>query len=63
MKDDRQDSQANDHELTFESGYGAQDEVLKEDKTLEEVAGVSEEDIRKDVQETQEESEERSGEG
>ena len=52
-RDDRQD----DHELTFESGYGAQDKVLQEDETLEDVAGVSEEDIRKDVRETQEESE------
>ena len=53
MNDDRQNN-GDDHELTFESGYGAQDKVLKEGETLEDVAGVSEEDIRKDVQETQE---------
>ena len=56
MSDDRQNNQDDERELTFESGYGAQDEVLKNDETLEEVAGVSEEDIRKDVREMQEES-------
>ena len=61
MNDDRRgDEQGDDnHELTFESGYGAQDKVLKEGETLEDVAGVSEEDVRKDVRETQiEESDE-----
>lgn len=50
MNDDRQNNkQDNDHELTFESGYGAQDKVLEEDETLEDVAGVSEADIREDI--------------
>ena len=59
MSDDRQNN-GDDHELTFESGYGAQDKVLKDGESLEDVAGVSEEDIRKDM-ETQED--EASGEG
>ena len=59
MNDDRQNN-GDDHELTFESGYGAQDKVLKDGESLEDVAGVSEEDIRKDM-ETQED--EASGEG
>ena len=52
MSDDKQqgNKEQAEHELTFESGYGAQDKVLKNDETLEEVAGVSEEAIRKDVQ-------------
>ncbi len=57
MNDDRQNNQDDDHELTFESGYGAQDKVLENDETLEDVAGVSEEDIREDMRETQEEDE------
>ena len=58
MNDDRQkNGQDDDHELTFESGYGAQDKVLEDNETLEDVAGVSEEDIREDMRETQEEDE------
>ena len=57
MNDDRQNSQDDDRELTFESGYGAQDKVLEDNETLEDVAGVSEEDIREDIRETQEEDE------
>lgn len=51
MNDDRKNGskQDDDHELTFESGYGAQDKVLEGDETLEDVAGVSEADIREDV--------------
>ncbi len=61
MNDDRQDRrQDDDRELTFESGYGAQDKVLEDDETLEDVAGVSEEDIREDLRETQEEDEAKS---
>ena len=48
MDDDRRAN--NDQELTFESGYGAQDKVLQDGETLEEVAGVSEEDVRDDLQ-------------
>ena len=54
MSDDRRDRQDDDQELTFESGYGAKDNVLKDDETLEDVAGVSEEDIRNDVKRTHE---------
>ena len=39
----------NDQELTFEHGYGAQEGVLSEDKSLEDVAGVSEKDIENDL--------------
>ena len=65
MNDDRskRDDRQDDHELTFESGYGAQDNVLQNDETLEDVAGVSEEDIRKDVRETQEDEPDKANEG
>ena len=39
-----------EQELTFESGYGAQDKVLGEDESLEDVASVSEADVRQDLQ-------------
>ena len=60
MKDDKTKpaEQRDDHELTFESGYGAQDEVLKGDETLEDVAGVSEEEVRKDLESSQDKSDE-----
>ena len=39
-----------DHELTFERGFGA-NEALREDddRSLAEIAGVSEEDVREDL--------------
>ena len=57
MKDDKTKpaEQRDDHELTFESGYGAQDKVLKGDETLEDVAGVSEEEVRQDLESSQDE--------
>jgi len=38
-----------DQELTFEHGYGAQEGVLSEDESVEDVAGVSEKDIENDL--------------
>ncbi len=40
-------------ELTFEHGYGAQEEVVTDDEALEDVAGVSEEDVREDLLDAQ----------
>ena len=45
-------SSEDDHELTFEHGYGAQEEVLS-GETLADVAGVTEKDVRDDVLGTQ----------
>lgn len=39
----------NDQELTFEHGYGAQEGVLSDDESLEDVAGVNEKDIENDL--------------
>ncbi len=60
MKDDaREDAQPSspeertfedDHELTFEHGFGANEALRKDnDKSLADIAGVSEEDVREDL--------------
>lgn len=38
-----------EQELTFEHGYGAQDDVLSGDESLEDIAGVSEKDVHDDL--------------
>ncbi|CAN5899746.1 hypothetical protein BH24DEI2_BH24DEI2_12980 [soil metagenome] len=61
--DAEQASQKDDHELTFEHGYGAQDNVLEDDETLADVAGVSEKEVREDLLgERREDADEKSEE-
>ena len=42
-----------DHELTFEHGFGASEALHEDDdRSLAEIAGVSEEDVREDLLES-----------
>ena len=55
-------SEDDDHELTFERGFGA-NEALREDddRSLAEIAGVSEEDVREDLLEGSDDEQDEAG--